>query len=131
MTVSDAWPLQQAVYSAIAAAVASEGVQIFDHTPTNPPDEFIRIDGLNISDASWKDTERGRHSVMISFYTRPVAGSGSSPGKKRIHEILALVHVALKDLTYGRGRMNFEFKDVDSGEDGATNSGMLRYTITV
>jgi hypothetical protein len=131
MTVADAWPLQQAVYSAVAAAVASEGIPVLDHTPTNPPDEFVRLDGMNIDDASFKDTERGRHSVIIGFFARPVDAATSTRGQARVHEILGLIHAAVKDLTYGRGRMNFEYKSVDSGEDGITTSGMLRYTIHV
>ena len=131
MSVIDAWPFQQAIYSAVAAAVAAEGLEVFDHIPTNPPAEYIRLEGFDIANASSKDTERGRHSVMIRVISRPVAGATSTSGQSRIHALCDLVHAAVKDLTHGRGRMNFEYKNVESGEDGATDSGVLRYTITI
>lgn len=131
MAVSDAWPFQQAVYSAVSAALASEGLAVFDHVPTNPPKEFVRLEGFDINDASWKDTERGRHPVMIRVVTRPVDDTETTLGQKRLHDLSALIHDAIKDLRYGRGRMQFEFKNVESDDDGATMMALLRYTIVI
>lgn len=129
MTVSDAWPLQQTVYSAVAGAMAAEGVEVFDHVPTNPPAEYVRLEGSNIDDTSWKDTERGRHSVVISAFTRPVGTAVSSVGQSRVKALCGLIHDAVKDLRHGKGRMQFEFMNVESDNDGVTSMGMLRYTI--
>lgn len=131
MTVADAWPLQQQVYSTVAAAVAAEGLTVVDHVPTNPPDEFVRLDGLNIDDDSWKDSERGRHAFMIHFFVRPTSQGATTRGFGRVHTILAMIHAAVLAMTYNGKRPNFEYKNVDPDEDGVTTHGVLRYTITI
>ncbi|MCG8668916.1 MAG: hypothetical protein MI867_05845 [Pseudomonadales bacterium] len=134
MAVSDAWPLQQAVYSVIVAALAdaSESIQVFDHVPHNAPTEHIRLEGFDVADDSFKDTERGRHPVMIGFFRRQVsADTTHERGQQRVHEVLDIIHGAVKDLRHGRGRMQFEFKDVETGEQGVSERGTLRYTITI
>lgn len=134
MAVTDAWPLQQAVYSAIVAALADAGetIPVFDFVPQNAETEHIRLDGFDVADESSKDTERGRHPVMIGFYRRQVSSdTPHARGQKRVHEVLDIIHAAVKDLRHGRGRMQFEFKDVETGEQGVSERGTLRYTITI
>lgn len=131
MAVSDAFALQQAVFSAVDAVMVGQKVPVFDHQPTEPPQEFVRLDGMSVADESSKDTERGRHSMIIGFWMRPVKGVASQRGLRRVHEICAIIHDAVKDLRHGRGRMQFEFKDVDTDDDGASAYGTLRYTIII
>lgn len=134
MAVTDAWPLQQAVYQAIVAALSDAGqtISIFDHVPQNAPTEHIRLEGFDVADDSFKDTERGRHPVMIGFFRRQVSpDTPHERGQKRVHQVLDIIHGAVKDLRHGRGRMQFEFKDVETGDDGVSERGTLRYTITI
>ena len=131
MAVSDAFALQQAVFAAVNAVMVAQKVPVFDHQPMDAPQEFVRLDGMTIADESSKDTERGRHGIVIGFWMRPVEGLTSQRGFQRIHAITTILHDAVKDLRHGRGRMQFEFKDVEAGDDGASAYGTLRYTIVI
>lgn len=134
MALSDARPLQEAVYAAIVSALdgAGETISIFDHVPTNAPTEHIRLEGFDTRDDSWKDTERARHPVQIGFFVKQTdAALPVARGQARILAVLALVHTALKDLRHGGGRMQFEMSDVNMNDDGITGRGSLRYTIVI
>lgn len=134
MALSDAWPLQQSVFSAITTALADAGetIEIYDHVPTNAPREHIRLHGFDVRDDSWKDTERGRHPVMIGFYTKHADSSTPiARGQSRIHAVNSIIHGALKDLRHNGGRMQFEMSDVEMDDDGVTGRGTLRYTIII
>lgn len=131
MAVSDASALRLAVYNAISAARTSEGesestLPIYDHAPAAPPARFLRMEGFDIADDSFKDTERGRHSVQVAYFD-----SAGARGQGAAMDVLNWVHVALKDLRVGRGRMQFEFMDVESGGEAEGDHGILRYTITI
>ncbi|MEL6310749.1 MAG: hypothetical protein AAFQ17_00025 [Pseudomonadota bacterium] len=127
MTVANAGPLQQAVFQAIEGALEASGqsIKVYDHVPTRAGDEFIRLEGIEAADASFKNEERARHSVQVSFFSR------ARRGQLRVKEVLGTIHNALKDLRFGRGRMQFEYMDVDLGTDTQGDSGALRYTITL
>lgn len=127
MPVSDSWPLAQAVEAAIKTALsnAGEDIKVVDYVLTSPPAEHIRLEGFDAAQTNMaKDTERTRHPVIVSYFK-----AGAPPGQKRVHAVLDIIHEALKDLRYQRGRMHFEYKDVESGNDKQVDRGMLRYTI--
>jgi hypothetical protein len=90
MTVEKGLDLQQAVFEVVSAAVAPlGGLSVFDHAPTDPPMEFIRLDGFSIGDESMKNAEIGRHSFVVSHFLRPVYEAthprGQSRGKKAMY----------------------------------------------
>lgn len=131
MTVAKAFPLQVDVYNIVVAAVAAENLEIFDYAPSNPPDEFIRLDGFNVSDKSLKNKERGRHSFEVHIFLRPVSGSVVHRGQERPKAIMALIHADLNDASLQGGRVSFESMSVDRDNDGTTQHGRLRYSITI
>lgn len=131
MTISNALPFQGAIHTAISAALTSAGeaLEIFDHVPSDPPAEYIRIDGPTGFDRSFKDNERLEHSVQISVFRQPVAGTTIARGNKRPHEIMTIVHDALKDLRFDRGRMRTEDYDLSSGDAVGAAHAWVRYSI--
>lgn len=128
MTVSRAVQLQQEVYAVVSAAVAP--IPVFDHPPTTPPGEFIRLDGFNIADISPKNGEYGRHSFEVHHFLRPAAG-GSVRGQTRTKQILAQAHTAVMAATLCGDKANFEYQDVDPDEDGVSMHGRARYSIVL
>lgn len=128
MTVAHALPLQQAVYQAVLAAVAP--LEVFDHPPTIPPAEFVRLDGFNINDMSMKNGEIGRHSFEVHHFLRPTTG-GTLRGQKRSKQILGQAHAAIMAATLCGTKANFEYLDVQPDEDGVSTHGRARYTIAL
>jgi hypothetical protein len=129
MTVSRSLDLQTRIFEVVSAAVSP--LEVFDHAPTHPPEEFVRLDGFSIGDASMKNGEIGRHSFEVHHFLRPVDGSPVPRGQTRTKTILATAHAALMAADVLGTRVNFEYQDIDTDIDGATMHGKCRYTITL
>lgn len=129
MTVARALDLQARIYEVVSAAVAP--LAVLDHAPTHPPEEFVRLDGFSIGDASMKNGEIGRHSFEVHHFLRPVSGSPVPRGQSRTKAILAASHAALMAAEVLGTRVNFEYQDISPDIDGATMHGKCRYTITL
>lgn len=129
MTVSAMLPLQQAVFTAVSTAVAGWAIPVYDHAPTNPPAEYIRLDGFAVSDISPKNGEIARHAFEFHHFLRPVSEAAQSLGQLRTKTVLAAVHAAVMGATLVGTRANHELLDIDRDEDGVTAHGRSRYTI--
>lgn len=134
MTIDQMAGLQIAVDTAIAAALAAaeESIQIYDHVPIGTPHEYIRLDGFKMMDQSFKDTERGAHRFHVMFHQRGAGEPATDAfvrGNARTQAVLAIIHGALKDLRFNRGRMQLLDSDVSPGPDGTSHQGWLRYEI--
>lgn len=128
MTLALAGPLQAAVYQAVSAAVAP--IEVFDHVPTNPPGEFIRLEGFEVFDENFKNGEIARHSFEVHHFLRPGAEKAFL-GKKRTWEILALAHAAVMAADLLGTTAQLEYSDADSDADGVSMHGRARYTVTL
>lgn len=126
MTVAQDWALQQAVYDTITTE--QPDIPVFDHVPTDPPEEFIRLDGFNVADESPKNGERSRHSFMVHHFLRPTL-STPTRGMKRGKEIIAAVHAALMASQPLGGRIDHETMDASPDPDGATAHVWSRYSV--
>lgn len=133
MTIANALPLQGAVYSAITGALsgAGENLPVFDYVPSNPPAEYVRIDGLSGFDRSFKDNERLEHAFQVSVFRESVSGTTIKRGNKRVGQLLLILHNALKDLRFDRGRVRFETYSFPSDDPVGTAHAWARYTIVV
>lgn len=127
MTVSQAWPLQQAVYAIVAAAAGS--LPVFDHAPTDPPEEFLRIDGFGLSDQSPKKEERARHHFEVHHFLRPTATNTFRRGQKAGKLILATVHAALMASPILGRPLDHETMDFMPDSDGVTVHARSRYSV--
>lgn len=125
MTVAKSWELQQAIYTTVVAAT---GLQVFDHIPTDPPEEFMRLDGFNLADESPKNAERGRHSFIVHHFLRPTA-TVAQRGMKRGKEKIAAAHAALMASSPAGGRLDHETMDAAPDLDGATAHVWSRYSV--
>lgn len=128
MTVAKSLPLQQAVYQAVSAAVAP--LPVYDHAPTTPPPEFVRLDGFNINDLGRKNGEIARHSFEVHHFLRPTAEK-FAVGQKRTKEILALAHAAVMAADLAGSLAQFEYLDVSPDEDGVSMHGRARYSVVL
>lgn len=126
MTVAQDWPLQQAVYATVTDAVPD--IEVFDHVPTDPPEEFIRLDGFHLDDESMKNGERARHSFMVHHFLRPTL-DGSKRGMARGKQTIATVHAALMATQPLGGRIDHETMDATTDPDGATAHVWSRYSV--
>lgn len=131
MAISDAWPLQQAVYAAVTSAVSGEGITVVDHVLQNPPMEHIRIDAMEMADASPKNAEKGRHSFMISYFLRPTGDATTYVGMQRVWFVLNLIHNAVKNVTVNGTKPQQRYMEAVPDEDGLTQHGLIRYTINL
>lgn len=127
MTVSKAWPLQQAVYAIVTAAAS--GLKVFDHVPLDPPEEFIRLEGFSFEDDSPKHEERGRHVFEVHHFTRPVASTTFRRGQKAGKLVLADIHAALMVATFFGQPLQHETMDFAPDTDGVTVHGRSRYSV--
>ncbi len=128
MTVDRAVQLQQEVYAAVSAAVAP--LPVFDHPPSLPPGEFLRLDGFTISDTSPKNGEMARHAFEVHHFLRP-NGGGAVRGQTRTKQILAAAHLAVMAATLCGKTADFEYQDVNPDEDSVSMHGRARYTIVL
>lgn len=134
MTVAQSWPLQEAVFSAVKNSVALETIvpPVKDYTPTNPPEEYIRIDGFSIADRSFKNQEQGQHSFMVHVFTK-AAGTGTSKtrGQQRVKLLLKTIHEFMVQFEFDYKTVDFQYMDIEDDEDGTSQHGWLRYAITI
>lgn len=133
MALTDQDGFQTAIFTAITTALANAGetMPVYDHVPETIPVEHIRIGGLDVDFYPVKDGERGRHSLIVSFFRRQVGGAVTTMGQGRIHEVLNIIHADLDGLRYSRGRLRFEYSNVDDDREEKTMHGFLRYTIVI
>ncbi|MAI35081.1 MAG: hypothetical protein CMM07_25865 [Rhodopirellula sp.] len=133
MTIAAMPQVQQDLYNALTSAITAEGesLEVLDHAPNPPLDEYIRIDGFNVADRSFKDRERGRHSFMVHYFSRPVTGSAQSRGQIRAKQVIGFLHAAVMSTTLNGKKPDFEYTEIDSDNDGTTQHGFARYSITL
>lgn len=131
MTVALMLPLQQAVFNAVSAVAAGFSIPVTDYAPIDPPGEYLRLDGFDVSDASPKNAEIARHAFEVHHFLRPVAGSTNPRGQLRTKTVLAAVHAAVMAANLAGSRAQHEYLDIDRDEDGATMHGRSRYTIVL
>jgi hypothetical protein len=129
MTVAQMVPLQTAIFTVVSAAVP--GMAVHDYVQTNPPAEFIRLDAFNMTGINFKSGEAGFHSFEVHFFSRPGAEGVTSRGTKRAKEVIAQIHAALMAATVLTTKLNQEYVQVETGEDGTTAHARARYTITL
>lgn len=127
MTVSQAWPLQQAIFAVVSAA--APGIAVMDHAPVDPPEEFIRLDGFGIDDESMKNGERARHVFEVHHFLRPTNGTTISRGQKRGKQVIATVHTALMSGLILGQPLDHETTSAASDTDGVTVHIRSRYSV--
>ncbi len=125
MTVAKVLPLKAAIFNTVASA---SGLTVFNHAPTDPPEEFIRIDGFSLVDDSTKNGERGRHSFLVHHFLRPGL-SETHRGTARGTEKLAAIHAALMASTPVGGNLDHEEAGEGTDIDGATAHVWSRYSV--
>lgn len=128
MTFALSLQLQQQVFAAVSAAVAP--IPVLDHPPTNPPNEFVRLDGFNLTDLGIKNGEVARHSFEVHHFLRPTS-ENSYQGQMRTKTILGVAHAAIMAATLCGTKAQFEYSDVDPDMDGVSMHGRARYTIVL
>ncbi len=127
MTVAQSWPLQQAVFSIVSAAAPT--LQVFDYAPTTPPEEFVRLDGFNTDDRSYKNAESSRHAFEVHHFIRPGASASMTRGQGRGKQIIAAIHAALMAGPLLGQAVEHEYMATDSDMDGATSHSWSRYSV--
>lgn len=91
MTIDRAWPFQQAVYQALAAALP--GVQGYAFVPPEPPAQYWRIDGWTVSpEQAFKNRERAHHGVTVHLIEL------DTDSLQWVKQTLATAHAALNGL---------------------------------
>jgi len=131
MAISDAWPLQQAVFTAVTSAVSAEDIRVVDHVLQDPPMEHVRIEAMEYADDSPKNAERGRHSFVISYYLRPSGEFVTHVGLQRVWQVLGMIHAEVKAMTVNGNKPQQRYMEAVSDDDGQTQHGMIRYTINL
>ena len=129
MTIARSLDLQSELYSAVVAGVVAWGIPVYDHAPTMPPDEFIRLDGFSVANIPRKTREIARHAFEIHHFVRPVAAFPVMRGQTRSKTVLAAVHLAIMAASLQGTSAEHEYMSVDSDIDGITAHGISRYTI--
>jgi hypothetical protein len=131
MTVAKALGLQADVYAAVTAAVASFGIPVFDHAPTDPPDEFIRLDAFDTANITSKRGEMARHAFEVHHFVSPRAGDTFTRGQTRAKTVLAAAHAGVMAAALQGTTAEHEYFHVDTDIDGVTSHGMSRYTVVL
>ena len=129
MSVADDLALQQAVFATIVAAAPT--LTVYDHIPTNPAVEFIRLDGFHLEDDSPKNAERGRHSFMVHHFLRPVGDNSGPRGVTKGKTVIATIHAALMASRPLGKPLEFETMDAAPDMDGASAHVWARYSVVL
>lgn len=129
MTVAQMGPLQTAVYNLVVAAVP--GMAVHDYVQTNPPAEFVRLEGFMFRDAQHKNGEAGEHFFEVHFFSRPGTEGVTQRGQIRAKTIIGQIHAALMAATVLGTTLTNEHVEVDPGQDGSTAHAKARYSITL
>ena len=127
MSVADDLNLQVAIVALIKAAVPT--LEVYDHVPTNPGEEFIRVDGFHIEDDSPKNAERGRHSFIVHHFLRPVSSNSGPRGMTKGKQTIATIHAALMAARPLGRPLDFETMDAAPDPDGASAHVWTRYSV--
>ena len=131
MTVAKSVALRADVYTVVSAAVSGFSIPVYNRPPSDPPVEFIRMDGFEVQDAEFKVEEQGQHSFEIHHFDRPVGVSTTRDCIIRTETVLAAVHAALRADKIQGARVHHVYKTVDTDEDGITSHGVSRYTLLI
>lgn len=132
MTVASMWTLQQAVYTAVAAAVPT--LTVLDHVAVDPPRLHVRIDGFTMTAANPKNCETVDHRFLVHVFDSPADGDRTAYGQKTVKQTLSTIHAALHRVSLGvTGAWRPEHEDtfIDTDEDGSTIHGVARYVVTI
>lgn len=122
------WPLQQAVYAALAGdatltALAAGGVH--DHVPQDQPFPFVQIGEATVRDWSAKTFDGAEHTLTIHAWARGRGRKGVKEIMARIHEVLHNAALAVTGHTLVL--LRFEFADAMEDPDGLTYHGVTRF----
>jgi len=132
MTVSKAVALQAAIYGTVSVGADDFGIPTYDHPPAAPvPAEYVRIDGFEVSDLSFKSNEQARHAFEVHHFDRPVGAGETRNRRIRSKEVLAVIHAALMATKPEGGNLHHEYMAVSTDEDGVTAHGVSRYTVVL
>lgn len=138
MSVGLGWPLQQAVYARLAAALATAGpdgsaVPVHDHVRRDLSRLFVRIDDVQIVDASPKNCEHARHILRIHAFSRPEGDAAHGIGKREVRLVQAAIVAALNNWRplVGRAELRHAESTVAPDEDGLTQHAISKFTITL
>ena len=131
MTVAKSVPFQADVYAVVSDAVVVYGIPVFDHAPSNPPNEFVRLDGFNLTNIDSKRDEMARHSFEVHHFLTPTATDMFMRGQTRAKTVLATIHAAIMAAEFQGAPINHEYLTVDSDVDGVTSHGVSRYTAVI
>lgn len=122
---SDAsWPLQQAIYSALDAALS---VPVYDDVPQDATFPYVTIGEDTVADRGTKAEAGQEFTVTVHAWSR-------QRGRKEAKEILGQIYAALHEqaLTvtgFGVSLVRFEFADSFLDQDGVTRHAVSRYRI--
>ena len=128
-------PVQQAVYTRLAAQISSATVydDVPDMTEGLPAADFPYIVIGNDTEVAWDtdDTLGGNCTITLHAFSQ-------YQGKKEAKEIMAAIDVALHRQAVNLSATGFRFVDclreyseVFDEDDGATRHGVCRYRITI
>lgn len=138
MTVERSWDLQVALYARLEAALAGMGaggadVPVYDHAPEDDPPLFVRIDGGQVLDASFKNKARGAHRLDVHVFERPSGQSATERGQRAIKAVMAAIAAHLRDWRPfpDSQAMRLAEASVFPDEDGVTAHGLMYFRITI
>lgn len=129
MTVAKAFNLQQAVFSALTAALP--GTPVFAFQPESPPARFCRIDGFTMAaNEDFKNREQGDHSFTVHLIDGPTLSLAW------VREKAGAAHAALKPLALDAASTPFRIAAMSAAleerKDGGRDAhAFLRYTTTI
>lgn len=137
MTVSQRWPLQQAVWARLSAELAGQGVDgtdvpVFDHVPASPPRLHVRIDGFGVVPGPTNNGRRARHDFIVHVFDEnsgPETGSGTA----EIARLQPIIVAALEDWAPLNGATGIKHISTNSApdEDPLTQHGISRFSTQI
>ncbi len=101
MTITQCWPLQQAVYARLVAALAGRGIDgvdvpVFDHVPSQPPRLHVRIDGFGVIPGTTSNGRRARHDFSVHVFDDNT-GVETGAGRAEVARLQPLIVETLED----------------------------------
>lgn len=137
MTVSQRWPLQQAVHAKLTSALLGEGlgganVPVFDHVPNDPPRLHVRIDGFGVIPGPSHNGRRARHMFMVHVFDENT-GADTGTGTIEIARLQAVIVAALDEWPPFEGATGIEHISSNSADDNdpLTQHGVSRFSTQI
>lgn len=138
MTASQAWALQQALYTKLTTTLAGQGpgganVAVFDHVPANPDRLHCRIDGFNTVQRLIK-ADKTFHAFNVHLFDRPTTEAGAARGQSTVKQLQSTVIAALHEWTpavSGASAVRHEDSFIAPDDDGLTQHASSRFGIYI